>query len=111
VAAGRHYSHEWIIGEVAMMRLLGFSFVAYSFNRFKHTIEDERAKVRRLEGLFTFCSCCHKVRDEHDNWTDLDSFLRDSVGAGTKAKLCPTCAREIYVKSGRLAEDQKTDRG
>ena len=100
IASGRHYSHDWIVVEVTGMRLLGLSFVAFSFSYFKRAIFREREKVRRLEGLVTFCTCCHKLRDDEGNWTNLASFLRDNKGVESEAKICPTCAREVYATGG-----------
>jgi hypothetical protein len=100
VASGQHYSSDWVVAERVVMQVLVFGFVAFSFNYFKRAIAQEKEKVRRLEGMLTFCSCCHKLRDEQGNWTDLNSFLREGRGVETEAKLCPTCAREMYATGG-----------
>lgn len=97
VASGRHYSHEWIIAERLLMRLLSFSFVAFSFNYFRQSLAREREKVRRLEGMLTFCNCCRKVSDDEGNWTQLDVYLRENTEVKPQTKLCPTCARETYA--------------
>jgi hypothetical protein len=99
--SGRHYSHEWIIAERTFMRLIVFGFVAFSFNYFKSTIEKEREKVRRLEGILTSCSCCRKVRDDQGNWSELDAYLRENTDVQPQTKLCPTCARETYAEGGK----------
>jgi len=96
VASGHHYSHEWMMLETGFMRLLGFGFVAFSFNYFKKSIERERDKVRRLEGVVTFCSCCSKVRDEEGGWQDLETLLKQSTDARAQPKLCPDCARSRH---------------
>ena len=99
-ASGQQYSSDWILAEQALMQALGFGFVAFSFNYFKRTLRLEREKVRRLEGILTICTGCQKLRDEQGNWTDLASFLREGGAAESQAILCPTCAREVYAKSG-----------
>jgi hypothetical protein len=100
LAAGRHYSSVWFLAERQLMRLLVFSFVAYSFNFFRRAIEREREKVRQLEGMLTVCSCCRKTRDEDGNWISLDVFLQEKSGVRADLKVCPTCAREVYAKDG-----------
>ena len=105
VAGGRHYSSGWIIGEVTLMRVLVFGFVAFSFNFFNRTIQKEKDKVRQLEGLLPVCTCCRKVRDAGGNWTDLEAYLRENTQVELQAKICPDCARSQYL------ENYPTDRG
>lgn len=95
--SGRHYSADWIVAERAFMRLLVFGFVAFSFNHFRTALERERDKVKRLEGMLSVCSCCHRVKDPDGNWLDSETFLRESPLVEPVPKLCPSCAREIYA--------------
>lgn len=97
VAGGRQFSRTWMMWEHGLMRVLIFGFVAYSFSHFRRTIERERAKLRRLEGLLTFCNYCTRVRDESGNWTELAVLVRNSDVLQTRLKVCPECSRAAYA--------------
>lgn len=100
LASGMPFSSHWVLAERAFMRALAFGFVAFSFGWFKRSADRDRQKINALEGLLTLCMCCRKVRDEHDNWLEVDAFLREHPGL-SRPKLCPTCARATYAASGR----------
>jgi len=105
--SGRHYSRGWVAGEHAVMNLVVFGFVAFSFGFFRNSMQRERERSRRMEGLvLTFCSCCSKVRDADDNWRELSSFLRESAPLDTRTKLCPDCARGVYARQSGVVGDR-----
>ena len=97
IAGGRTFSKEWMVMEVASMRLLGFGFVAFSFNYFKRTIDREKDKLRRLEGSIAFCNCCARVRDVDGNWTDLKTVIQSNPILRGALKVCPECSRKSYA--------------
>lgn len=105
IYSGHKYSKEWMIWEVTGIRVIGFSFVAFSFNFFKRTLDREREKVRRLEGLMTFCNCCNQVQDEHGNWSDLRTLVLENSTMQTRLKVCPSCARAAYAGVGRSSAE------
>jgi hypothetical protein len=105
-ASGLQYSRAWMMWEVAGVRSLGFAFIAFSFNFFKKTLDREREKFRRLEAMFIFCNCCGRVRDERDNWTDMQVLLREDPVYRSRLRICPECSRAAYARGheGRLAD-------
>lgn len=97
VAAGRSFSQWWMVWEHGVMRALVFGFVAFSFGYFRRSIDLERGRVRRLEGLLTFCNCCMRVQDDQGNWDDLPTVVRRNKDVQTRLKVCPQCSRVAFV--------------
>ena len=44
-----------------------------------------------VKALLPVCAWCNKVRDEQDEWQDVEDFLRDIAPAGTTHSICPDC--------------------
>lgn len=100
LAAGRSYSSGWIVFELCFLRVVVFGFVAYSCSHFRRTREEDRARIRRLEGALSVCSCCRKIKNERGDWLAIDDFLAEDQLASVKNKVCPSCARDRYARGG-----------
>ena len=60
------------------------------------------AQVKQLHGLLPICCVCKKIRNDHDYWQQLESYLSDHTDAQFSHGLCPDCLeREL----GRLKAD------
>jgi sigma-B regulation protein RsbU (phosphoserine phosphatase) len=54
------------------------------------------AEIRQLQELIPICSYCHKVRDEHDYWDLVESYIQKETGSRFSHGACPECyAKEI----------------
>lgn len=54
-------------------------------------LQDALARVRTLEGLLPTCCYCHRVRDENDEWHELEAFIRHNTLATFSHGYCPDC--------------------
>jgi K+-sensing histidine kinase KdpD len=52
-------------------------------------------KVRVLSGLLPICAWCKRVRDDHDQWQPLETYIHDHSEADFTHGMCPGCAREL----------------
>lgn len=57
-------------------------------------LQDALKKVKTLKGLLPICACCHKVRDDKDQWTKVDVYIRDHSEADITHGYCPECLKK-----------------
>jgi len=49
-----------------------------------------------LQGLLPICASCKRVRDEHGQWNQIESYIRARSEAEFSHGICPECARRLY---------------
>lgn len=47
--------------------------------------------VKRLEGLLPICSYCKKIRDDKDDWTNVENYVAKRSDAAFTHSICPHC--------------------
>ena len=62
-------------------------------------LEDALAHVKRLQGLLPICVYCHKIRDDHEIWQDVEAYVGEQTGAQLGPGMCPTCLQEHFPDS------------
>jgi AmiR/NasT family two-component response regulator len=73
----------------------------------KHAAAKEREKliealkksleeIKRLSGLLPICAKCKRIRDEQDNWHEIETYVSKHSEADFSHGLCPDCARVLY---------------
>jgi hypothetical protein len=55
-----------------------------------------RQRVRMLEGILPICSQCKSIRDEQNNWVQLEGYITTHSAAQFSHSLCPHCFKEFY---------------
>ena len=55
-----------------------------------------RHRVRALEGMLPICSYCKCIRDDQDNWVQLERYISGHSQAQFTHGLCPECAERHY---------------
>jgi len=55
-----------------------------------------RHRVRLLEGILPICSWCKCIRDEHNNWVQLEGYITEHSEAHFSHSLCPHCYQKHY---------------
>jgi hypothetical protein len=53
-------------------------------------------EVNLLKGLLCICASCKRIRDEHDGWQPLESYIQAHSEAKFTHGLCPECLRKLY---------------
>lgn len=48
-------------------------------------------RVKQLEGILPICSYCKKVRDDHDYWQSVESYVSTHSEAHFSHGICPSC--------------------
>ncbi|MBI4772693.1 MAG: PAS domain S-box protein [Deltaproteobacteria bacterium] len=54
------------------------------------------ALEKALSGFIPICANCKKIRDENENWIQIESFLKDRTSAEFSHSICPDCKRALY---------------
>lgn len=49
------------------------------------------AEIRQLQELIPICTYCHKVRDEHDYWDLVETYIQKETGSRFSHGACPQC--------------------
>jgi len=55
-----------------------------------------RHRVRLLEGILPICARCKSIRDEHNNWVQLEGYITAHSEAQFSHSFCPECFKEYY---------------
>lgn len=62
----------------------------------EHALQD----VKTLRGLLPICASCKKVRNETDQWEQIEKYVTEHSEALFSHGLCPECAREAMLEAG-----------
>lgn len=54
------------------------------------------AELKRLRGLLSMCSFCHRIKNEHDEWEAVHTYITRHTGTLFSHGLCAECAAEHY---------------
>lgn len=54
-------------------------------------LEASLARVRQLEGILPICSYCKKIRDDKENWRQMEEYISEHSEANFSHGLCPEC--------------------
>ncbi|MEN8256877.1 MAG: PAS domain S-box protein [Thermodesulfobacteriota bacterium] len=61
---------------------------------------EERKKaekeIKTLEGILPLCSFCKKIRNEKDEWEEVDGYIYSHSQADISHGICPDCAKKHY---------------
>ncbi len=59
-------------------------------------------QVRQLESLLPICSYCKKIRDEDNQWQQLEMYLHHHTGTEFSHGVCPQCLEIVKADLARL---------
>ena len=55
-----------------------------------------RQRVRMLEGILPICAQCKSIRDENNDWVQLEGYITAHSSAQFSHSLCPQCFKDFY---------------
>jgi hypothetical protein len=59
-------------------------------------LRDALNKVKMLSGLLPICASCKKIRDDRDQWRNLEDYIGDHSEAKFSHGICPDCMKKYY---------------
>ncbi len=68
--------------------ILGAVIIRFTNNIFQ--------RMKYLEGILPVCASCKRIRDEKDNWHQIESYIREKSDAEFSHGICPECAKKLY---------------
>ncbi len=74
--------------ETAYLSLLGSAIILVTAHILRRT--------KHLEGFYTICASCKKVKNSEGNWIPIDDFLLDTYETNLSHSLCPQCLGKTY---------------
>jgi hypothetical protein len=80
-------------------KLLGVLCSAVETTSLKETIvrlQQALDEVQVLRGLLPICASCKRIKDEHETWQVLETYLQDHTEAKFTHGICPDCMRKLY---------------
>jgi len=66
-----------------------------------------RDRVRLLEGVLPICARCKSIRDENNNWVQLEHYISARSAARFSHGFCPDCFKAYYGDQPAPAPDDK----
>lgn len=54
-------------------------------------------QVRQLEELLPICSYCKKIRDDHNYWQQMESYINERTGSEFSHSVCPDCYQRVVI--------------
>lgn len=65
----------------------------------EESLREALARIKTLSGLLPICASCKKIRDDENNWVQIESYIRDHSEASFTHGVCPDCAAKLYPKA------------
>lgn len=89
----------WTITEAtinAVIRILVLTSFALIIDRTANQTRRLSKEVHLLEGFLPICSYCKRIRDESNQWQQMEEYITDRSAAVFSHGLCPDCAQKYY---------------
>jgi hypothetical protein len=80
----------------ATIRISVLLLLAYLIGRTARQTHALAQEVKILRGILPICSFCKKIRNEDEQWEQLEAYITRHSEALFSHGMCPECAREQY---------------
>jgi hypothetical protein len=67
-----------------------------TFERSENQLRSALSEVKTLSGLLPICAHCHKIRDDHGYWDQLERFISNHSAAQFTHGICPECLARYF---------------
>jgi DNA-binding response OmpR family regulator len=59
-------------------------------------LQDALSRVKQLQGLLPICSYCKRIRDDHDYWQQVETYMSEHSQATFTHGICPDCYEKFF---------------
>jgi DNA-binding response OmpR family regulator len=59
-------------------------------------LQDAFSRVKQLQGLLPICSYCKRIRDDHDYWQQVETYMSEHSQATFTHGICPECYEKFF---------------
>jgi hypothetical protein len=88
----------------AVIIITALTLLVYLVNRTALQEKELEKRVKILEGILPICSYCKKIRNEKDEYEQLEKYISEHSDAQFSHGICPECLKELYPE---FAEKEK----
>lgn len=78
--------------------LVAIGLVVLVLERLRERAEFSERQVQQLESILPICSHCKKIRDEEDQWHQIEHYIAEHSDTAFSHGVCPDCARKYYAE-------------
>jgi len=89
----------WTYTETGLNFIVSLSVFALLVSLFDKVAKHNRElsnKVEVLSGLLPICSSCKKIKNDTENWEQIESYISKKSSASFTHSLCPECKQKLY---------------
>lgn len=58
-------------------------------------LEEALSQINRMQGLLPICSYCKKIRDDHNYWQKVETYIGERSQVQFSHGVCPTCYEDV----------------
>ncbi len=59
-------------------------------------LQEALVNIKTLEDCLPICANCKMIRDENDNWNQIEYYIQKHSGTEFSHSICPKCVTELY---------------
>ena len=92
---------------IALLVILVATILMMHRNRLLAKREEALERIRVLEGILPICVECKKIRDDTNNWHQLESYITDNSEAMFTHGCCPECKEQAMQRIERQFQNME----
>jgi len=58
-------------------------------------LEEALSQINQMQGLLPICSYCKKIRDDHNYWQKVETYISERSQLQFSHAVCPTCYEDV----------------
>jgi K+-sensing histidine kinase KdpD len=79
-----------------VIRITVFSLFAVLIDRLASQNRRLSVQVDMLSGLLPICANCKKIRNESNEWEEIETYITNKTDAEFTHGICPECKQQLY---------------
>jgi hypothetical protein len=79
-------------GEISIEVVIFTTVVALEIYLFRKLVR----RIKILEGFLPICANCKKIRNQEEQWEQIENYISDNSLVQFSHSLCPECMQKLY---------------
>lgn len=101
----------WIEASVnCAIRITVFTIFVLLMDKISKQNKELAKEVDMLTGLLPICSNCKRIRDNSNNWEQMEAFITKKSHASFTHSLCPDCIKKLYGDEMQKLRESKKEK-
>ncbi len=81
-----------------------------ALNKRVDELQEALRHIKTLQGILPICMHCHKIRDDHDAWQRIDTYISQHSKAEFSHGICPECYDKYYPQFKKRPPNDKSEK-